>query len=84
MLHVEKIEISGNNIKYGTLYGPCPYIPPSKGSFRLRMSHGNQTRQFTLKKNENVQEFELKEKILKRSKDDQALRFELQNKVVES
>ena len=78
MLHVERIEISGNNIKYGTLYGPCPYIPPSKGSFRLRMSHGNQTRQFSLKNNENVQEFELKEKILKRSKDDQALRFELQ------
>ena len=78
MLHVERIEISGNNIKYGTLYGLCPYVPPSTGSFRLRMSHGNQTRQFTLKKNENVQEFELKEKILKRSKDDQALRFELQ------
>ena len=42
------------------------------------MSQGNQTREFSLKNENALQEFELKEKTIKRSRDDEALRFEIQ------
>jgi hypothetical protein len=78
MLHIDSIEIAGDNMKYGTLYGQSPYLSPSKGAFRLRMSHGNQIREFSLKRNENVQVFVLRDKTITKSTQDEALRFEVQ------